>query len=70
MCYACTAGPGISNVKDFFTMQRLLAQVTIILNANQLQSDASSAVKKPFFSLRDFFIVFFLFFVLLFFLCC
>ena len=35
----CITGPGISNAKDFFTMHRLLAKVTIILNSNQLQSD-------------------------------
>ena len=46
-----TAGPGISNVKDIFTMHRLLAELTIILNSSQLESDVSDFTERAAFSI-------------------
>ena len=45
----CGTRAGISNVKDFFVINRSLASVTIILNTNQLQSDASDLTERAAF---------------------
>ena len=53
VCYSNATGPGILNVKDFFTTHRLLAEVTIILNSNQLQSNVSDFTERAAFSISS-----------------